>query len=140
MSEPSLLEKLSQGYKQTTKQKLDVPEIELPLFTKPFNLVDSASIASIAREVDPTQQALRMAKLIVSKVITEDGEKAFWKGTLDKSANLMATSVDPVLITKLYQELQQHGLPEDKISELEGKPEDTEDSPSSSISSQTAEA
>ena len=118
----NLIEELTQEVEAAENAKLDLPEIKTELFTKRLNLIDSALLASIPNELDPSTQAHKMTKLICKVVVTKDGKPAF-PGAYKE----LASKGDPVLLSKIFGEIQKKGLASDRAEELSGKSEDSEE-------------
>lgn len=120
METTNALEELSSAFATQERNELKIEGLGARLFAAPLNLEDNMTLLAIHEEKDATQKASAMARFLVKRVETEDGNKAF-KNCHNKTAvEVLRTMVDPKLVLSLFSEVASAGL-EDDAEELLGK-------------------
>ncbi|MBK1835006.1 hypothetical protein [Roseibacillus ishigakijimensis] len=99
------LEELASQFATTERLALKCPDLKAQLFAQPCTLEDNLRLVSISEEKDPTARANGMARFLVDKVETEEGERAFRNCMNKPAVEVLRTMVKPSLLFGLFSQI-----------------------------------
>lgn len=103
------------------KFEIRIPGVPGVFHSKPLTFEESLKLVHALRQTDPARQARMHAELIVAKVETSEGHKAFTGNKHFSAEDRLVRSCPPAALSEIIEQFQQHI--EDSTLELEKKSE-----------------